>query len=147
MAINTHKNLRPDTKSIVECILCINFYVYLICAVYQHVGAPPALIPDFSQKSRLRAGNKHWRFIDNLCFFEMEKLSQNFNLHLHLILLKEFYSRFRENYMPELPKKQSKFQGLDLLGMQEACTFIKVLAYVFETELNVHVVCLQCWLY
>ena len=42
-----HLNLRPNTKSVVECAFSINFYVYLVAGIHQFVGTPPTTFPDF----------------------------------------------------------------------------------------------------
>ena len=45
----SHLNLRPNTKSKVECFTNILFYVYLVAGVLwiQFVGTPLLTIPDF----------------------------------------------------------------------------------------------------
>ena len=49
--LNSHLNLRPNTKSVVECVCSITFYVYLVEGIYQLVGAPSVTIPDFFKES------------------------------------------------------------------------------------------------
>ena len=70
--LNSHLNLRPNTKSVVECVCSITFYVYLVAVVYQLVGTPPDLITDFFKKSRflrtLVANDKGKKYNNNLCF-------------------------------------------------------------------------------
>ena len=45
--LNSHLNLRPNTKSVVECVCSITFYVYLVAGIYQFVGTPPTTMPDY----------------------------------------------------------------------------------------------------
>ena len=71
--INTHLNLRPNTKAKVECIANITFYVYLLEGVYQFVGRPSSIMPAFFENSEslftLRSNSNNKVYEDNLCFF------------------------------------------------------------------------------
>ena len=84
----TPSNLRPNTKSVVECLCSITFYVYLLEGIYQFVGTPPTIIPDFFKNSMslfTLTANQKKTYKDNLCFFrnticarELVKLPKKF---------------------------------------------------------------------
>ena len=48
--LNSHLNRHPNTKSVVECVYSITFYVYLVASIYQFVGNPPDFIPNFCEE-------------------------------------------------------------------------------------------------
>ena len=73
LELTSHLNLRPNTRSVVECLANITFYVYLIEGIYQFVGFLPLNMPDLLKESRslfaLAANRKNKTYEDNLCFF------------------------------------------------------------------------------
>ena len=50
LALTSHLNLRSNTKSVVECLASICFYVYVVEGMNQFVGNPPQDMPRFLKK-------------------------------------------------------------------------------------------------
>ena len=51
LELNSHLNLRPNSKSVVEYLTSITFYVYLVAGIYQFVGSPPNTMLNFFKES------------------------------------------------------------------------------------------------
>ena len=52
--IDIQRNLRPNTKSVGECLCQITFYVSIIKGFFQHVDIAPTTLPDFFKLNGFR---------------------------------------------------------------------------------------------
>ena len=71
LLLNSHLTLRSNTKSVVECLANICFYVYIVY-MYRFVGKPPNEMPYFFNEARslftLTTNASKRPYSDNLCF-------------------------------------------------------------------------------